>query len=421
MSGVTLYLKEIRKSDLVNVSGVLRGNPQSNRIVSIYFYFRCKDGKFRKFSEQKIKEKDWIESDPKRSISQRVEPKVRGAKEINFVLDEIESKLNRVIREKQSSLSPVFLSDLESCLSIHPDLVLTIENNFHDLFDEFISESKSRINGKKSEILVSGTVRHYQSTQNTIKDFEKKSGYKVSFEKINADFYSKFRSYCLNEKDFSPNTFGSKIKKLKTFLYWCQERDVPLSNKFWKFEVPQSYAEAEPLAGKELLDLWDKKCNWKMDVFLALCSTAMRISDYNRVMTNMDKYIMETKLGKALVFKAQKTGELCIVPLFDDIYFRPLYLYNKYNGKMPSLSGQKLNDFLNDQEFIKRIRITSKTGRKTHCSIKYYEQGVEAQFIMKTTGHKSESEFKKYIGANVDQVLKAHLEKATFAPQLKAS
>jgi hypothetical protein len=126
----------------------------------------------------------------------------------------------------------------------------------------------------------------------------------------------------------------------------------------------------------------------------------------------MDKFIKDTPEGKAIVFNAGKTGKRCVIPFFDDLYFRPVFLYKKYKGKMPSITGQKLNFWLKDQG-IASFEVTSKTGRKTFCSIQYFEQGKEAQYVMASTGHSTEQEFKKYIGVNPDTIIKAHKEKAT--------
>jgi len=351
------------------------------------------------------REKDW---DAKK---QRVKANSKNSVPINKKLGEMEAMVFDALSGVNEKLIDIsFLkSKLNELSGIQLRKVLSVQQEFVKLFEEFIKESESRISSQ-GRVLSKGMVNHYQSCLNLLIEFQKDEKYLLKFDNINAEFYSKFRSYCIG-KGLNPNTFGGKIKKLKTFLYWCEEREIPVSPKFKNFSIPQKYSDAEPLPGAEVVELW-KKDHKNMDIFLALVSTGMRISDYNRVMTNMNKYIKDTPEGKAIIFNASKTGKRCIIPFFDDLYFRPVHLYKKYKGKMPGISGQKLNSWLKDQG-ISNIEVTSKTGRKTFCSIQYFEQGKEAQYIMASTGHATEQEFKKYIGAKADTIIKAHKEKAT--------
>jgi integrase len=377
--------------------------PSRSELKPIYMYVSMFGSRDKIHTNFYCLEKQW---DAKK---QRIKGQFELSTIVNKELNEMEDKAWKIFEEKM----PKDLNEFKEMFSdLKPET-----KEFFELWDGFLKESKSRINKKKSEKITEDTIRHYGAAKKTLEDFEKKTKYKISFDKINQDFYSRFRSFCLDDEGLNPNTFGSKIRKLKTFLYWCQERDVQVSNKFWSFEIPNRYGDGEPLTGEELLNLWKLKLGndqWKLDVFLALCSTGMRISDYLNVMTDMDKHIKDTKEGKAIIFKAQKTGEPCIIPFFDDLYFRPVYLYKKYKGKMPLTSSQKLNDFLKDACLIDRIKVTSKTGRKTLASIKYFELGMEAQFVMRQTGHKSESEFKKYLGVSPDTIIKANKEKAMY-------
>ena len=296
------------------------------------------------------------------------------------------------------------------------------DKSFFSYYEDFLKDSKSRINGAKVEKLSLGTLNQYTSAKETLVNFEKHmqkedEKYVLTFDMINSKFYSDFRYYCLEEVDLSPNTFGGKIKKLKTFLFWCQNRGIQVGNNFVTFEIPQSYKDAQPLTGEELKDLWNKDLGadqWRLDVFLALCSSGMRISDYNEVMTDMNRFLRKSKEGEALVFNAQKTGARCTVPIYNDDCFRLKYLYDKYNGKMPRLSGQNLNEWLKESGLIKRIEVKSKTGRKTLCSVKYFELGMEAQYIMPITGHTTESEFKKYLGVSPNTIIKANKEKSSY-------
>jgi hypothetical protein len=390
MASIKFYLDRVSKF-----------NPKSKEIRSVYFYATWKSKRVRKFTEEKVRECDWVPQ------IERLNPKLTGAEDVNKRLDKIESKFNQLFESYSYNPEP---DDLVS------DILQSKDNSFFALFEEFLKDSSTRINRQRNSVLSPASIKQYRAAMQFYKNFERDKKTVITFEKINSDFYSKIREYALNDKKYTVDTFGSRIKKLKTFLFWCQERDIQVSNKFQSFEVPEAYQEVEPISTETLLKLWKQKLNPQdqkyLDIFLALCSSGMRISDYNIVLTNMDKYIVKTRQGKALVFNAKKTGAACVVPMKDDLYFRLETLYKKYSGKMPYMPGQKLNYWLKESALIEGGE--SKKGRKTFCSIKYFELGMEAQYVMKMSGHKTESEFKKYVGVKADTILKENNDKSQF-------
>jgi hypothetical protein len=358
------------------------------------------------------REKDWDEK------KQRVKGSAKNSVPINKKLGEMEALAFDALSGVNERLVDInFIKNkFVELYAINTRKAIVVQNQFLDLFDEFVKDSATRHNSR-GKVLSDHTMAQYQFCRTLLSNFQKEKGYILTFENINADFYSKFRSY-LQGKDYSTNSFSHFIKKIKTFLFWCEEREIRVNPKFKSFAAPQHYDDAKPLMGSEVIDLWKKENPHKnLDVFLALVSTGMRLGDYNRVMTDMDKYLHDTPEGKALIFNANKTGKKCVIPFFDDLYFRPVYLYNKYNGKMPKVVRNPFNRWL-DFNLKYSVKITSKTGRKTFCSIQYFEQGKEAQYIMASTGHATETEFKKYIGAKADTIIKAHKEKATHLKAL---
>jgi hypothetical protein len=389
----------------MKVNVYLRPSRSELKPIKIYIHLNGKRDYIH--TGHHCRKKDWYKK------KQQVKPSAKNSVPINKKISDMVSMAFDALNGVNERLIDIDFvkSKFLDLTAIQTRNVMSTQQDFVKWFEEFIKESASRIS-TQGRVLSKGMVNHYQSCLNLLVDFQREEKFLLAFDRINADFYSKFRAYCMGKK-LNPNTFGGKIKKIKTFLYWCEERDIIVSPKFKGFAIPQKYSDAEPLKGKEVLELWKTKDpDYKLDIFLAMVSTGMRIGDYNKIMTNIDKYIKESSEGKAIVFNATKTGKRCVIPFFDDLYFRPVYLYKKYKGKMPTISGQKLNVWLKTQG-ISDIDVTSKTGRKTFCSIQYFEQGKEAQYIMASTGHATEQEFKKYIGVKADTIIKAHKEKAT--------
>ena len=285
------------------------------------------------------------------------------------------------------------------------------QRDFFACFSEFIHESRTRVNTVTGKTLVGKTIDHYRSCLEILKEFDKT--YPIHFEGIDMKFYGRFRSWYIG-KGRNHNTFGGKIKMIKTFLTWATYQGIQVNPIYKKFERPSKYSDAEPLTAKELEKFWSIELENEarqraLDIFLFLCSTGLRISDYNSLTRDNFK-------RDHIKIHAQKTSGECIIPFFDDLLFRPVYLYEKYKGDLPKLSGQKLNKMLNliciDQKF-KRIDITSKTGRKTFATIKIL-QGVSPFTVMRSTGHKDYKSFRTYVGISPEDVVKENKEKASY-------
>lgn len=286
------------------------------------------------------------------------------------------------------------------------------QRDFFSAFKEFISESRTRVNNVTGKRLVSKTIDHYRSCVEILKEFDKQ--YPVTFESMDMKFYGKFRSYYMG-LGRNQNTFGGKIKMIKTFLTWASYQGIQVNPIYKKFERPSKYSDAEPLTVDDLQMFWklsypDRPALQRsLDIFLFLCSTGLRISDYNNLKPDNFK-------EDHIKINAQKTSGECIIPFFDDNNFRPVFLYKKYNGILPKLTGQKLNLMLKDlvkEAKFTRIAITSKTGRKTFATLKLLS-GVSPFTIMRSTGHKDYKSFRAYVGISPDDVIKENKEKATY-------
>lgn len=213
MAGVNFYLKDVVKENFIVTSdGTIRGNPQNKSIRSINVYFKCRDGKFRKFTDQRINECDWIESDQKRKIFQRVDPKVRGAKDINYVLDEKASRLNKFIRDEESAGRPIYMRDLERLWKQDP--VEEEETGPPELFkflESFILDQAESSKG------------NYEKLQNHFIAFNAVKKYNVSWDKLNLNFLREYVNFLINDwvnpvngkRGVLNSTIGKDISSLK--------------------------------------------------------------------------------------------------------------------------------------------------------------------------------------------------------------
>jgi hypothetical protein len=324
----------------------------------------------------------------------------------------------------------------------------------YDYFDEWLLYCETEESEITDRDLTGRTIQMYRVAKSVLQDYEKTRGITLNIRSFDREWYKDFKKYVLAERsnDKKPgekikaNTHSGYIKNLKKFLRWMSEKEKSVSVDFLKFKARFTKSEDKPLKEEELQWLYDQdvyklsiikkviasvkkdekhkgthKANIRSKleslerarlVFLLLCCTGKRISDYKK----MEKTEIE---GEIIKFMTQKTKLVCYVPYFDDIYFRPKYIIEEMNSKfggLPKVSDQKLREAI--AELSKVIGLTrfipnTKTGRKTFATIKLLK-GVPKAIIMKSTGHKSEKSFDSYVEIDQFDVLKGNKEKATY-------
>jgi integrase len=390
----------------MNISFYLRGK-------SIYIDIYHKDFRIQKPTGRKFKE-------------QPTEKKIDQLKVGNIANDRTTSNLLTSMKnaiedfeteciKAQTRFTETATLKLLERLKTGKEVVVNRKKGFFEYFDEWIEESKHRISDITFKPLAKGTILRYKSAKNVLEKFETKYRYSLNLDSINDDFYAKFRKYILSDLKHSVNTFADNVKQLKTFCKWYQKKEPGLSNHFRDFAKPFSYADAEPLKEEELLALYDKTfeeptLEKARLILLFLCSTGMRISDYNEF--NPEVNIKD----EAIVIRTVKTNKYCYIPYYDDLYFRPIAVLKELQEKFKNIkiSGQKLNEYIknvgNGIE-LKRIIITTKTGRKTFATLKLLS-GVPAEVIMKSTGHKTRPSFDAYVGIDHSDIIKQNKDKA---------
>jgi len=149
-----------------------------------------------------------------------------------------------------------------------------------------------------------------------------------------------------------------------------------------------------------------------MDAFLMECYTTLRISDVKRVKKD---HFQLTKTGYKLIIITKKVKEKVIIPLFPKAYA----LFEKYNFMPPKIAEQTVNEKIKllakmvgicsliEQKVTKGGKtfiqttpkyelISTHTGRRTASTIMNHI-GIDRFLIMKLTGHKTESNFLKYL------------------------
>ena len=271
------------------------------------------------------------------------------------------------------------------------------------------------------------TKKAYSQVLRNLIEYQEEHNVKLTFDTIDIDFHTSFIRY-LKSKNYAPNTIGTRIKTIKTFMNEAYERDLHTNLDFRKksFSKPQEESVAIYLNNDELLSLYNlnlsyiKRWEHTRDWFLIAAYTGLRYSDLSKV---SDKNIQSGNLQ----IKTQKTDTTVAIPIHTIVRS----IFNKYavedttgkerlSFKLPKLvTNQKFNQYIKEicqvaginepirieqtkgsmkviETIPKHDLVSAHTARRSFATNTYLA-GVPSIAIMKMTGHKTEKSFLKYI------------------------
>ncbi|MDR0693751.1 MAG: site-specific integrase, partial [Prevotellaceae bacterium] len=264
--------------------------------------------------------------------------------------------------------------------------------------EHFIKASNKKESTKKS----------YKVVQRDLTEYQQKRKVKLSFQKIDIDFYNDFVKF-LKSKDYAPNTIGTRIKILKTFLSNADEAGLPVSRDYTKraFAKPREETESIYLNETELTAMYSlnleraPKLDRVRDLFLIGAYTGLRFSDLSQL--NKDN------IGDGMIsIRTIKTGAVVKIP----VHTRVGAILGKYEGSLPKVpSNQKFNEYIKEVakcagiEEPARIEktqgnltsktteskcnmVTAHTARRSFATNAYLND-IPSISIMKITGHKT--------------------------------
>ena len=284
---------------------------------------------------------------------------------------------------------------------INEQLTPTPILNFYSFADEFLNDNKQY---KKT------TLTDYKRTISLIKEFEESKKYKITFDSITMRFYDKFKAFIMGDLSQSTNTFGKRIKILKTLLKASYDRGHHTNNIFdnkgfkklekVKKKVYLTKDEVKLIENVELIPRLDRV----RDCFLLMCYLGLRISDLKSVnKSNIDGENQKTL--HIQMYKNEGFLSISIIP-------QALSIIEKYDYKLPIISESKMNKyikevgeiagindlFMEDEFAYKKFeKISNHTARRTFATLAYLYSDLDIRDLMRFFGHKKESTFKRYV------------------------
>ena len=327
-------------------------------------------------------------------------------------------------------------------VTLTPDLV---KGRIHGIVfvDRFIGECETGKRKKKGGTtnVSSGTIKSYKGFRSQLAAYQEERLRIIHFADLTIEFYNDFRLF-LTDKRYSPNTVARMIKICKTICYAAEQlKLLDAGNIRSGFEViyrdvDNVYLTDERINELYKYDLSDRPAWEKVrDVFVVGCLTGQRISDYKRI--NAKMIVTLTDGNRYIKLKQEKTGNTVYIPLdyrVDDIL-------NKYNGELPKVYDQKINDHIKEigealgwteiVELEEQHGAMEYTARKRFCDLlkthtarrsfatNMYKTGASLNSIMAITGHSSEQQLKTYL--KLDESEKAMLAaKESYFTKLRA-
>lgn len=332
-------------------------------------------------------------------------------RELNAALDNIEFTVKDILRRLENDGIPptneLITNELDNIYKAHKQVKEAVINTLPAFIENFIE-----ICDRKPL-----TIKGYRQTLRELKDYSANKGKQLTFDEIDLDFHLDFVEF-LTAKHYAPNTIGTRIRDIKTFMNEAYDRGLHTNLDFKKksFKKPSAETFSVYLNEPELTQIYNldlslsKRLDKVRDLFIIGCCTGLRFSDLSQLSAD------NINSDGTITIKTIKTGHTVIIPL----HTRVRLILEKYDYELPKLpSNQKFNDYIKEVAKLAKINepiysdkqkgdfsfkktvpkwglVTSHTARRSFATNAFIA-GVPTISIMKITGHKTESSFMKYI------------------------
>ncbi|MDX6190554.1 phage integrase SAM-like domain-containing protein [Flavobacterium sp. Fl-318] len=377
--------------------------------------------KFSEWSETKEQVKISVSTPQKDFINS----KLRNLE--NYLLEEYNIDYNT-----QQNINSVWLKEKIKKFFGRADKDELYKIYFTDWVKKFIDDSPQRL--YKGNPISPRTIQHHTTAKNKLINYERHSRKRLRFQDINLEFYRDFLFYCRNFEKLNDNTFGTQIAILKT---WCKNIEIEglsisQEYKHSEFRVLTSLTKDVYLTEKEINAVccydfsYSERLDNVRDNFIFGLRTGLRISDFLK----LEKFNF---IGDFIEIITQKTAHPVVIPMHQQIKA----ILEKRKGNLPAqISDQKFNEYVKevckvvgftemiegakmvnkkeekgffpDEAILSKNKNRKETGRypkyeliTSHTCRRSFASNLYGKLpnmtIMAITGHKTETQFLKYI------------------------
>jgi integrase len=297
---------------------------------------------------------------------------------------------------------------------------------FTSFAENFIKESRGKVDFRSGKSLTERTIGYYETTINKIKDYEEFVGKRVKINEVNLEFHESFVNFLANKQFLNLNTVGFYISKLIMFCKAAERKGLKISMEYKdpNFFAPSNktydiYLKKDEIDRVFNLELpLESKLDNARDWFIIGLWTGLRVSDLLQ--------LNENNIEDSLInITNKKTDIPVIIPLHEQVKT----ILDKRQGRFPrKISDQKFNDYIKDvcelaeinepvngsKMSVKMVNkkkiyrkkvdtykkfelVSSHICRRSFATNHYGKGNLDTLTIMKITGHKTEKSFLEYI------------------------
>jgi integrase len=288
---------------------------------------------------------------------------------------------------------------------------------FIPFIENYIKEAPTRIVKKTNKPVSSGTITRYKSTLKKLQNYEEHFKTKIKFTDLDLKFHKNFLHIITAVQNIGSNTAGKYISSIKSFGREAILQGLPVNSEINhpNFFVPTEKTQDIYLTDKEINKIYkhnfnnnDRLANAR-DLFIIGLRTGLRVSDFLRLkQTNIIDGFIE--------IETQKTGQEVVIPMHwqvKDILERRKGFPNKISDQKFNLYIKEVTEISGLKELTKGSKVNKETNRKekgtypkhelitSHICRRSFASNLYGELpnmaIMGITGHKTETQFLKYI------------------------
>ncbi len=340
--------------------------------------------------------------------------RLKGADEYTtWVNNQLDDLYTYLIREYPMDYTKGIITDtswLKNKIDIFFNRPKKQDKTVSELIFQFVKENPVIRNKKLTE----STLKSYTQLGRVIKSF--KDVYPID---VNLSYHREFLDF-LTKKEYGQNTISKHITVLKTFLdkanehYGVTIHESVKSKAFFtpqEVEVDNVYLNEERIAIVRDLNLKSERLIKTQDNFILGLRTGLRVSDF----LNLHDYNIQ---GEYIEVQTKKTDKKVVIPIHPDVK----ELLERNNGLPPIISDQEFNRSIKEicklagfkeRVYGSKLKKVNRAMRKvagmypfcelvsSHTCRRSFATNLYGKLpnltIMQITGHKTETNFLKYI------------------------
>lgn len=271
------------------------------------------------------------------------------------------------------------------------------KNGLLDFFNKVIVSIEAKLNKGYSL----GTIKHYKSTYQKLKEFIPKY-YKqndISIDKVDYEFLNSFDSFLKRNYNISANTAWGYHRQLKKVLGDAVAMNLIVKHPYSIYRVKRVEANRDYLTLEELKKIENKIISLKRlelvrDIFVFACYTGLSYSDIG--ILSKGHLQIGNDSEEWIIIDRTKNDSRCRIPLLpkaksilDKYEYYPIN--NSMNLLLPVHSNQKMNAYLKELADICNINknLSMHVARHTFATSVTLSNGVPIETVSKMLGHNS--------------------------------